>query len=78
MNYHLQPDRAKYPRADPGYQPPGALSDMRKVNTPIDIPSFRRYRALTEKREKIMQNLTGRHYFYFGYYFYYAGLPAVC
>jgi len=51
---------------------------MRKVNTPIDIPSLRRYRALFEKRETIMQNLTGRHYFYFGYYFYYAGLPAVC
>jgi len=56
----------------------GIAVSVGKMIAPLDIPSRHRYRAVTKQRKAIMQNLTGRHYFYFGYYFYFAGLPAVC
>ena len=40
-------------------------------NPPTAIVQYSR------KEDSNMRNLTGRHYFYFGYY-YFAGLPAVC
>jgi hypothetical protein len=49
-----------------------------KRATPLDIRSFHRYRALNQQQEAIMQTAADRPYFYFGYYFYFAGLPAVC
>ena len=32
----------------------------------------------TKLKETPMQYPTGRRYFYFGYYYFFAGLPAVC
>ena len=49
-----------------------------RTNMPLDIRAHPHYRMATGAKEANMQYLAGRFYFYFGYYYFYAGLPAVC